>query len=79
MSATTTIITVGSPSPEGFPLSAQQRRIWANDVASCVQAVIAIDGPLERDRLCAALERVVGRHQALRTTFHRTGGLKLPL
>lgn len=64
---------------EGFELSAQQRRRWSSDATSWVQGAVSIDGPLDPGALRRALEQVVARHQALRTTFQTIAGLKVPL
>ncbi len=65
--------------PEGFELSAQQRRRWGSDATSCVQAALSIEGALDAGALRRALEQVIARHQALRTTFRAIAGLKVPL
>ncbi len=63
---------------EGFPLSAQQRRLWrlsggepARLVARCV---VEIAGPPDECRLRAAVAAVVAKHEILRTAFVRLGG-----
>jgi amino acid adenylation domain-containing protein len=66
----------------GFELSAQQEEsLLRRQVASrdSVSAVVSIAGRLEPTALRDALEAVTTRHEALRTTFHRRPGLRVPL
>lgn len=66
----------------GYRLSPQQQRLWQwhqNDTVSVSQCAVSIDGPLSRATLKDACAQVVGRHEALRTTFYRQSGMKLPL
>jgi amino acid adenylation domain-containing protein/non-ribosomal peptide synthase protein (TIGR01720 family) len=66
---------MGSPAGPvvGFPLSPQQRRVWALQQAGArpyrAQAVLRIDGPLDNERLEAAFRAVASRHEILRTMF----------
>ncbi len=68
---------------EGIRLSSQQRRLWRTGgeldapLPSCAE--VELVGELEEDRLRRALERIVGRHEVLRTTFAQRPGLKVPL
>src|SRR5580704_5901111 len=67
----------------GFRLSAQQERVWAHQQlkdgnAGAAVCAVAIEGAVEPSRLRGALERVVRRHEILRTVFHRQAGLKVP-
>jgi amino acid adenylation domain-containing protein/non-ribosomal peptide synthase protein (TIGR01720 family) len=60
---------------EGFRLSPQQRRLWRlqelhGPAAFVVQCALSIEGALDPSVLRAAVERVVGSHEILRTTFH---------
>jgi amino acid adenylation domain-containing protein/FkbM family methyltransferase len=68
---------------EGFQLSAQQKRVWLlrqrEGSARCSQVVLRLDGELRKERLRQAVEMVVRRHEALRTTFHLLPGLKIPV
>ena len=67
---------------EGFQLSPQQKRLWLlqqESPAFCAQCAILIDGPLDHDRLQQALQRIISRHEILRTTFHRRPGIKIPI
>jgi amino acid adenylation domain-containing protein len=57
---------------DGFPLSRQQSRIWRwhrTGSAHAARCVVDVEGDLRIDRLRAALDTVVGRHQLLRTRF----------
>jgi amino acid adenylation domain-containing protein len=63
---------------EGYPLSAQQRRLWSLDrtpAAWRARAVIRLEGALDRDRLRDAWARITARHEILRTAFVKTPGL----
>lgn len=68
---------------EGFPLSAQQRRLWslwsgepARLVAGCA---IEVSGPLDEARLRAAVGAVVAAHEVLRSAFVRLPGSGEPV
>lgn len=72
----------------GYRLSPQQRQIWQEqqhywpeDATAnyCAQAVLAVHGNLEPDRLRAAVTDVVARHQILRTSFPRRSGMRTPM
>ena len=59
---------------EGFRLSPQQRRLWflqQDQSAYRAQCEIAIDGPVEVERLTRVVQEIVDRHEILRTTFQR--------
>jgi amino acid adenylation domain-containing protein len=43
------------------------------------QAAVLLDGPLDEPALQDALRQVIGRHEILRTTFHRVPGMRWPL
>ena len=65
-----------------FRLSPQQEMLWSmqpGGPAGGAQAVIELTGPVDSERLHAALARVVSRHEILRTTFQRRDGMKTPL
>src|SRR5687767_12543070 len=67
--------------PEAFQLSLQQRQLWLSnhdDPASLMQAVVRLEGDLDRERLASAVQSVVDRHEVLRTTFRKLQGLKVP-
>ncbi|WP_375509328.1 amino acid adenylation domain-containing protein [uncultured Nostoc sp.] len=66
----------------GFQLSPQQRRLWLlQQDSQSYQAYCAIllEGNLQYEVLKAALHQVVNRHEILRTTFHRSRGIKIPI
>lgn len=72
----------------GYRLSPQQRQIWQEqqqyepeDAAAhyCAQAVLAVHGDLEPERLRAAVTEVVARHQILRTSFPQQSGMRAPM
>ncbi len=67
---------------EGFELSPQQRSLWrAQDggPAWLARAVVGIQGELDPLDLRRAVEKVVERHEILRTTYCRLPGMDLPL
>ncbi|HEX6291105.1 MAG TPA: amino acid adenylation domain-containing protein [Herpetosiphonaceae bacterium] len=69
---------------EGFRLSPQQRYVWQLQQASpqqpfYAQAVLRLDGPLDRESLVTAIALVVQRHEILHTTFQRLPGIQFPL
>jgi len=64
-----------------FRLSPQQKRLWLLHQAGPVyraDCLIEISGGLDAGRLQRALDRVVARHEILRTTFERPPGLRVP-
>ncbi|KAM3100400.1 non-ribosomal peptide synthetase [Phormidesmis sp. 146-12] len=66
----------------GYRLSPQQQRLWrlqASGDRYIAQCVIQLNGEIDVDRLHAALQAVVNRHDSLRTTFGRRAGMKQPL
>ncbi|WP_437277985.1 amino acid adenylation domain-containing protein [Sorangium sp. So ce375] len=70
------------PSVQGVRLSPQQRRLWAlhrSGTTVFTRASIRLEGDLDPARLAGALDRVVARHEILRTTFRRDPRLKFPL
>jgi len=69
---------------EGFRLSPQQSRLWSlqeRDGAGAYRArcVVTIDGVVDSVRLRAALEKVVRRHEILRTTYRLLPSMGTPL
>jgi amino acid adenylation domain-containing protein len=69
---------------EGFRLSPQQRYLWsvqqlsASYVYQVVSTVSVNGGEVRPEILQGALSDVVGRHEILRTSFHRPPGIKIP-
>lgn len=64
---------------EAGPASVGQRQLWLMDhylgaggALNC-PIILRISGDLDRDRLAGALEQVIARHEALRTTFTGRG------
>ena len=65
---------------EGFQLSPQQKRIWRLDRERLfVAATIAIDGPVDSQRLEKALQSLIARHEILRTAFATLPGMDVPV
>ncbi|HEX9987857.1 MAG TPA: amino acid adenylation domain-containing protein [Chloroflexia bacterium] len=62
-----------------LPLSFAQQRLWFLDqwmpasAAYTIPVVMRLDGPLDEDALKASINAIVGRHEALRTTFEVVG------
>jgi amino acid adenylation domain-containing protein len=66
----------------GYRLSPQQQQLWLwhqEEPVYSSQCAVRIEGPLDGAALRTACERLVERHEILRTTFHRQPGMKLPL
>jgi amino acid adenylation domain-containing protein len=66
---------------EGYPLTSQQRRLWAlgDDPAYRSWCTVEIAGDLDRDRMRGACREIGRRHEALRTAVRCWPGLKSPL
>ncbi len=66
--------------PQEIPLSFAQQRLWFLAQMEGVSEVyhvpqgLRLHGELDRDALRRALNRIVWRHEALRTTFHSVNG-----
>ena len=65
----------------GYRLSPQQERLWSlqGDQPFRAQCAVALSGPLDRQRLRAALADTVERHPILRTAFRHLPGISAPL
>src|SRR5882724_7319392 len=66
---------------EGFSLSPQQKHLWLlqqNSEAYRSQCAISLEGNLNPNALRQSLERLVSRHEILRTSFLRRPGMKIP-
>jgi amino acid adenylation domain-containing protein len=69
---------------EGFPLSPQQKHLWLVQQAGgaspfCAQCAILMEGDLDTALLKATLERIINRHEILRTVFPLPHGLTFPI
>ena len=67
---------------EGFRLSPQQRRLWLlqeDSPAYRTQCALLFEGSLDVEKLKTVVNRIVNRHEALRTTFHQPPGLRVRL
>jgi amino acid adenylation domain-containing protein len=73
------------PAPAGAPeavapASFMQRDFYIFDIitggraASIITAYLRLDQPFDRDRLSTAVQRLLARHEALRTSFDERGG-----
>lgn len=74
---------IGTAEPAAFPLTSAQREIWVacqfGSEASCAfnEAIaLTLRGPLSVEALIGALNDLVVRHEALRTTFDADGALQ---
>jgi amino acid adenylation domain-containing protein len=69
---------------EGFQLSPQQTHLWSlcgryGATVYRSQCAVRIDGRLDKRLLRRAIEKVVERHEILRTSFHSVPGMSLPV
>ncbi|HYG08696.1 MAG TPA: hypothetical protein VD835_01865, partial [Pyrinomonadaceae bacterium] len=80
---------------QGYRLSPQQKMIWQLQSStslpavalhpssppfnSCVHAVVRVPDALHLPYLASALQRLIARHEILRTTFHLLPGMSFPL
>src|SRR5689334_11629654 len=70
------------PESTGFQLSQQQKQLWlagADEAAFNSVIAVALEGAVHAAKLKDALNQVVARHVALRTTFERRPGMRVPL
>ena len=68
-------------SVEGYRLSPQQKHLWLqqpDSPAYRAQCAILLEGDLKTEALKEAVQKVVDRHEILRTTCHRLPGMKIP-
>src|SRR5579864_8961746 len=68
----------------GYVISPLQRRVWQLselDGGPCyrVRGEVRIEGELDRARLLRAVESVVERHEALRTSLQMLPGISIPV
>ena len=67
--------------PAGFRLSPQQKHLWSlqgDGPAAIARVALLLEGKLDANRLKSALQKIVERHEILRTTFQRSAGMKFP-
>jgi amino acid adenylation domain-containing protein len=69
---------------QGFRLSPQQKHLWLlqkeeADYPFGAQLAVLLQGDLDTERLQTALQRVVERHEILRTRFRCLPGVAIPL
>ena len=78
-----TLLEESASTTTGYRLSPQQKQVWQEQQNSatnyCAQAVIEVDGDLDRERLREAATAVVARHEILRTSFPRRPGMRTPM
>src|SRR5258708_4221219 len=67
-------------STAGFWLSPQQKHVWLWQQQKPQNSVCVVrwEGPLRESALRAAIEKIVSRHEILRTVFVRQPGMKVP-
>jgi len=65
----------------GYALGPHQKRLWKERQLSDlgVQAMLLIAGPIGSRRLQEAVDKVVARHEILRTSFSLLAGMETPL
>lgn len=66
----------------GFRVSPQQRRSWLLGGVGpgfCASGTASVGGAVDPERIREAIDRLVARHEILRTTFERAGGLRVPV
>ncbi|NEQ20724.1 MAG: hypothetical protein F6K28_16110, partial [Microcoleus sp. SIO2G3] len=68
---------------EGFQLSPQQKHLWQlqqfGDSPYRSYCAVLIEGNLDIKTLKAAVEKIVDRHEILRTTYQCLPGMTIPL
>ena len=65
---------------EGYRLSPQQSQIWkVQERARNARCTVLIEGQLNVKSVRLAIEKVIERHEILRTTFQRIPGMDTPL
>jgi amino acid adenylation domain-containing protein len=69
------------PATAGFPLSSQQKQVWKSQGEgrpAAAQMALLLEGSLDTARLQSALQKLIERHEILRTSFQRSSGMKFP-
>ena len=72
---------MGNNTIAGFRLSAQQERLWSlqSGPETCrAQCAVLVEGPVQSVRLQQAVQKVVSRHEILRTVFQKQSGMRNP-
>ncbi|MBD1879524.1 non-ribosomal peptide synthetase [Coleofasciculus sp. FACHB-T130] len=69
---------------QGFQISPQQKRLWGLQQLNSLQAYqakcyLSIEGVLNVEMLKASLQKIVNRHEILRTHFRCLPGMTIPL
>jgi amino acid adenylation domain-containing protein len=67
---------------QGFQLSPQQKRLWLlqqDNSAYCARSAVLIEGNLQVDVFKTAFKKIIDRNEILRTNFHQTSGIKIPI
>jgi amino acid adenylation domain-containing protein/non-ribosomal peptide synthase protein (TIGR01720 family) len=67
---------------EGFRLSPQQRHVWRllqDNQSYRAQCVILLEGNLDAEALEQTVQKIVARHEILRTNFRRNPGISYPI
>ncbi len=73
---------MSEPTTAGFQLSPQQKQLWlagADESAFNSTVVVALEGSVNAQALKDSLSKVIAQHEALRTTFERRPGMRVPL
>ena len=69
------------PATAGFQLSSQQKQVWKTQGEArpaMAQMALLLEGTLDPARLQAAAQKLIERHEILRTSFQRSSGMKFP-
>ncbi|GGH50409.1 hypothetical protein GCM10008014_15500 [Paenibacillus silvae] len=72
----------GLNSIQGFRVSPQQERLWTfgeNNSSICSQCSVTLKGTLNFTKLQFAVQKLIQKHEALRTTFKQLQGMEIPL
>src|SRR2546421_5813206 len=67
---------------EGYRVSPQQKRLWQlqrEGLPRRSQLTLALEGAVNAPALEAAVRETIGRHESLRTGFHRAPGVPTPI
>ncbi len=67
---------------EGFRLAPQQKRVWLQQSGTApfvCQCILQVEGELDSCVIEKAVERMIARHESLRTFFPSLPGMELPI